>query len=826
MNRITSHLAAHAGTRQVDAVLYADAAANAADKALVGLWNELFLQATLGRSTENLHRTAASLHWSAASFIPAAHEAIQRSFEKLVSWGHRSAAQNAVRSLPRTWLATLALRRLPTTRVSESRHFLEERESATGIAGLVKLFLSGGELAFEDTISRLREPSVGRPSAAEARELFQQILFPPPSADVVRGIVKRLQIGAETWEQRLSRAAHRFNPAAIADTIGAAYAAGKTQREIAQELLPAVDGLRVSAMRVARTYGMNIAHVTSQAVSHELGDLRVGDMVHATLDQNTRPLHRARTGTIYYFHPAPGQKDYGQCPQPPLEADGTVAWNCRCVTGNAIVHSDVRSITRSWYDGQAVEFRTRGGAMLTVTANHPIATTEGMVAASALHQGHYLLSDSIGVAKRTNAIEDRVATIQNVFEALAIRGDVLSLQRPYPLEFHGDGRFMYGQVHIVRADFRLMTNGNTTIAEGENEGDFIRRAPSAMRSSHLASTAAFTRARPLQELRRRTATNCYASFDEHSDYTETSAGIPSSPQDSTPRNAVGVRQRFKRFSPKISTDKIGRTFYALGNLNRFRFCTNTDPSLEQPSFHGSSLNSTVARDRVTTVSSQISFDQVIRRPLTIGLSRSLSPCANSDPTGDEFAANDLPRYSEFFDELAARHARVIAPDQIVYVRRFHLRSFVYSVDSGLGYYMGSDNNVSVVQGNCFLSAVLRPPAGFDARAQKWKLFTNAENELIPDPAVYSDWFQRADEKRRRLAVGTRRYSTAQEILGRDPAYEELVEPETGALIALNTLKAEAPEDRALRVQKVQREIASRRAAIRSVGTFGFVPPIA
>ena len=53
-------------------------------------------------------------------------------------------------------------------------------------------------------------------------------------------------------------------------------------------------------------------------------------MIHAVLDERTRPLHRARNGLIYYKEPVGNQKSVADMPRPPIEPDGTVAFNCRC----------------------------------------------------------------------------------------------------------------------------------------------------------------------------------------------------------------------------------------------------------------------------------------------------------------------------------------------------------------------------------------------------------------------------------------------------------------------------------------------------------------
>ena len=55
--------------------------------------------------------------------------------------------------------------------------------------------------------------------------------------------------------------------------------------------------------------------------------------------------------------------------------------------------------------------------------------------------------------------------------------------------------------------------------------------------------------------------------------------------------------------------------------------------------------------------------------------------------------------------------------------------------------------------------MLVPPAHIVNDPAKLALFTNADNQIIPDSSVYADWWEnKADERRKRIAVGSRKYS--------------------------------------------------------------------
>ena len=102
-------------------------------------------------------------------------------------------------------------------------------------------------------------------------------------------------------------------------------------------------------------------------------------------------------------------------------------------------------------------------------------------------------------------------------------------------------------------------------------------------------------------------------------------------------------------------------------------------------------------------------------------------------------------------------------------------------------------------------------------------FQNAEDALIPDPLTYSDWFQRADAQKRKVAVGVRRYATMKDAIGQHPSWEHFVDEDTGGLLTLNQIQDETQAQRAERVQRVRAVIAQRGMARQQVARLGFVP---
>ncbi len=204
---------------------------------------------------------------------------------------------------------------------------------------------SGGRVAGGVVGRRLRVPDAGRrlesrlggdlPALPAPLQLTEDEgapdpladLFPAPSADWARAVLAPFVRPAD-WRQ-IGTDAHKRMPEDLAAQIAASMAQGKTHREVAKDIQPLLDGSRVRAVRAARTFGLHAAHAGQRAAWDQAGDLIAGFTVHATF-HNTRPEHAARDGTTYWKNPRPGQKGMDECPRPPLEADGSIAWNCAC----------------------------------------------------------------------------------------------------------------------------------------------------------------------------------------------------------------------------------------------------------------------------------------------------------------------------------------------------------------------------------------------------------------------------------------------------------------------------------------------------------------
>lgn len=118
---------------------------------------------------------------------------------------------------------------------------------------------------------------------------------------------------------------------------------------------------------------------------------------------------------------------------------------------------------------------------------------------------------------------------------------------------------------------------------------------------------------------------------------------------------------------------------------------------------------------------------------------------------------------------------------------------------------------------CWMSPVLEPLE----RIQSAPQFTDPQQSAaIIEPATYVDWWNQAEPRRQRIAVGARRYATATQALGRPPQWEELIDTD-GRLLSPSALRDETLYDRTIRVQKVRQVVAANRKRLVEVARFGF-----
>jgi SPP1 gp7 family putative phage head morphogenesis protein len=314
VNAVSSRLAAHGGMAAVELAVRADRMAAAADGAVLKVWRDILKLI----QKRDLH---AWNSWEEAvkvcgRLLPAVKSELASQLKRAAVWSHQQTARTLRKTLPVGVMnAAVRMHRQNVYRIGGMRQSMES------IRMVEKRREIAEDFRWEDLLSPLR----GTGESPANRDYFASLLFPSPSDTELDRILY-----ATGWEERFNAGTRLAAPQQLASIVVSGMAMGKNPREIAQDLRPVVQGVQASAMRIARTFGHQVANAGAMQCHEALGDLVAGYQVIALLDQNTRPAHAARNGTIYWARPKPGQPGYDVMPRPPLEADGSVAWGCRC----------------------------------------------------------------------------------------------------------------------------------------------------------------------------------------------------------------------------------------------------------------------------------------------------------------------------------------------------------------------------------------------------------------------------------------------------------------------------------------------------------------
>ncbi len=162
--------------------------------------------------------------------------------------------------------------------------------------------------------------------------------------------------------------------------------------------------------------------------------------------RHPRPLHQAWDGLILA-----ADHDFWKAHYPPN------GWGC--FPGSQSVRCNAKLGLKTWYAGEIVEITTRQGNRFVATANHPVLTRKGWIAAHRLAEGEELLSVKTGVERPSGisgVVDDQEAeaSAEDLFEALAAQG--LRPCRMSPLDFHGDAHLRKGDIHIAGPDAVLV----------------------------------------------------------------------------------------------------------------------------------------------------------------------------------------------------------------------------------------------------------------------------------------------------------------------------------------------------------------------------------
>jgi hypothetical protein len=129
------------------------------------------------------------------------------------------------------------------------------------------------------------------------------------------------------------------------------------------------------------------------------------------------------------------------------------------VEGTKVSAPDAVAGYRASYYGPVIEITTSSGNRLTVTPNHGVLTPRGFVTANSLKHGDDLISTRgaqplpwAPFAGTKHHVNNLPTPIEKIFTTLALSGRSLRKVVPVSVDFHGDERFINGNVDIVGTD--------------------------------------------------------------------------------------------------------------------------------------------------------------------------------------------------------------------------------------------------------------------------------------------------------------------------------------------------------------------------------------
>lgn len=358
---------------------------------------------------------------------------------------------------------------------------------------------------------------------------------------------------------------------------------------------------------------------------------------------NPRPQHLAWHGlTLPHDHP------FWQTHMPPN------GWSCfpaetqvRC---NALVG------LKTWYAGEMVELESAAGKRLTVTANHPVLTSQGWVAAGKVEQGDHLIgavgeidAALVGVVNH----QEPPTSAENLFEALATQG--VRVVPMAPDDFHGDARQRKPEIHIAGADGVLVDIANAQPHQliGESRFDFAlhRRVEPAGVSIGTPLAAAMVANAILAQ-----------------DAADGRLGDPQPAGDLCLADEAGTVER-NHLALGVVVSGVGSGPGRLHERAGFAALADANPAAAHP------------------VAAIADFDAVQ---------------AQDSPQG-------IPAGAQLFGKLLEANAGQVAADEVIAVRKFDWAGHVYDFSTNTGLIIAGGLVVSNCR--CRVAAVLKPKPG-------------------------------------------------------------------------------------------------------------------
>jgi hypothetical protein len=152
--------------------------------------------------------------------------------------------------------------------------------------------------------------------------------------------------------------------------------------------------------------------------------------------------------------------------------DGNDRYSNCVVEGTEVQASHVVGGYRGHYSGPVIRLITSSGKELTVTPNHAVLTPGGFTRARFLKEGDDVICGCLPQGRESASDIDfnqAPARIEEIWGSLAFIGAPV----PNPEYFHGDGRYMDGNIDVVAPDRLLGSELDATLGQPHSENEVI-----------------------------------------------------------------------------------------------------------------------------------------------------------------------------------------------------------------------------------------------------------------------------------------------------------------------------------------------------------------
>ena len=338
-------------------------------------------------------------------------------------------------------------------------------------ADLREALTLGVEAASE--LSRLQQlptpagPDIGPTTAAQVQNLAQDLLAmvtQPPQASPFAGVnPEAVRAAALQATAYIAGEVARFRDE-IVQIIGEGASRGWGPKRLERDIRRALQGAKDPngiTQRLGLEQRAELIARTELAAAYANGTLRTAQArgiayvrLLASNDERTCPTCASRNGRIY-----------------PVDRI-TVPLHPRCILGDTKISAGLfAAALRSRYRGNVVTVGLENGERFTVTANHPMLSPTGWVKAKDLSEGDQLVGQWLhspeGLVGSNPDLHQMPATAEDVFAAFSESSAVMTVSVPVaPLDLHGDGAFIEGNVDVVRADGLLECYRDASILNG------------------------------------------------------------------------------------------------------------------------------------------------------------------------------------------------------------------------------------------------------------------------------------------------------------------------------------------------------------------------